>query len=139
MKIPSENSGFLFVLVNIITLSLIQVVYWIGMWERVDALLFQFVLILIIIVVLNIISWRFVQVNITKRVMAAYDDLSSTMLTYSLFILLNPVQEPPPGELLLFADVLDIGITFLLQFLLFLFLHGVLSVIYVCIKKWRNW
>ena len=138
MKIVSKNPGLLIVLINIITLSLIQVAYWIGMRERVDALLFQLVLVPIVIVVLNIILWRFVRVNLTKRVIAAYAGLASTMLTYSLFIVLNPVQELPPGELLLFADVLYIGITLLLQFFVFLFLHGVLFVIYMCIKKWRN-
>lgn len=138
MKIKSKNPGLLIVLVNIITLSLIQVVYWIGMRERVDALLFQLVLVPIVIVVLNIILWRFVRVDLTKHVIAAYAGLASTMLTYSLFILLNPVQELPPGELLLFADVLYIGITLLLQFFVFLFLHGVLFVMYMCIKKWRN-
>ena len=138
MKIVAKNPGILIVLINIITLSLIQVAYWIGMRERVDALLFQLVLVPIVIVVLNIILWRFVRVNLTKCVIAAYAGLASTMLTYSLFIVLNPVQELPPGELLLFADVLYIGITLLLQFFVFLFLHGVLFVIYMCIKKWRN-
>ena len=138
MKITSKNPGLLIVLVNIIMLSFLQVTYWIGMRERVDALLFQLVLVPIVIVVLNIILWRFVRVNLTKHVLACYAGLGSTMLTYSLFILLNPVQELPPGELLLFADVLYLGIIFLLQFILFLFVHGVLYVIYVCIKKWRN-
>lgn len=138
MKIKSKNPGLLIVLINIITLSLIQIAYWIGMRERVDALLFQLVLVPLVIVVLNIILWRFVRFDLTKHVLATYVGLGSTMLTYSLLILLNPVQELPPGELLLFADVLYIGITLLLQFFVFLFLHGVLYVIYVCIKKLCN-
>ena len=108
------------------------------MQERVNALLFQLVLVPLIIVMINIILWRFVRVDLTKHLIAAYTGLGSTMLTYSLFILLNPVQKLPPGEMLLFADVLYIGITLLLQFFVCLFLHGLLYVIYVCIKKWRN-
>ena len=138
MKITSITPGLLIVLVNIITLALIQFAYWISMQERVNALLFQLVLVPLVIVMMNIILWRFVRVDLTKHVIAAYTGLGSTMLTYSLFILLNPVQELPPGEMLLFSDVLYIGIMLLLQFFVFLFLHGLLYVIYVSIKKWRN-
>ena len=138
MEMISKNTGFLIVLTNIITLALVQAAYWIGVRGQVDELLFQCVLIPIVIVVLNVVLWHFVRFDITKHVLAAYTGLASTMLTFSLLILLNPVQELPPGELLLFADVIYAGIILLLQIFIFLFVHGVLYVIYVCIKKWRN-
>ena len=73
-----------------ITLSLVQVVYWISMRERVDELLFQCGLVPIVIVVLNIILWFFVRGDLTKHVLTTYARLGSTMLTYSLLSLLHP-------------------------------------------------
>ena len=74
-----------------------------------DALLFELVLVPLVIVGMNIILWRFVRVDLTRHVIATYAGSRSTMLTYSLLTSLNPVQEQPQGEWLLFADVLYIG------------------------------
>lgn len=116
-------------IINIIIACSAQVFYWSILDETIDFVLFQLVIFPLVIVLTNTFIWASNYRIAFYHSLAAYFAffLSSVV---SFFMSIDPSKELPPGEIILFADVLFIALASALQLLVLLVLHLFIYIVY---------
>lgn len=128
----SKSSFILVALTNIIVLCLIQIIYWSILNEKIDMVIFQFLIFPLVIILINILLWfsKF-KLGFYQHALFAYAGFFVSIIVSSFLILIIlDHQELPPGEIVLFADVIFIFITAIVQLIILLLLKFMIYIFY---------
>lgn len=130
------KSFILVAITNIIGLCLIQIIYWSILIEVMDMAIFQFIIIIpLIVIVINIILWcsKF-KLGFYQHAIFAYIAFYLSFIV-SLFMSMDSTKELPPGEIVLFADVLLIIFITIVQLIILLVFNLLLYILYRFSKR----
>lgn len=126
-----NNRSFIIVaILNIIIACSAQVFYWSLLDETIDLVWSQFVVFPLVIGLINIL------LGVSKFRIAFFQHSLAAYLAFfvsivvSLFMILDPSKELPPGEIILFSDVLFIALLSIFQLLVLLVLHLFIYIVY---------
>lgn len=125
------NKSFITVAtINIIIACSAQVFYWSIPDETIDFVLFQLVIFPLVIILTNTFLWTSnYRIAFYQHSLAAYlAFFASGMVSFIMSI--DPAKELPPGEIILFADVLFIFVSSTLQLLVLLTLNLFIYILY---------
>jgi len=119
-----SNSSFIVASINIIIISLAQIFYWTVLEDSINMVIYQFLFFPFTLVLINIIFWfsKF-KLQFYQHVLFAYAAFFSSIIITFIAVLSTPAQELPPGEIVLFADVLFVVITITIQMIILLLLQ----------------
>lgn len=133
VKMENNKSSFIMVaLTNIIILCLIQTIYWSLLNETIDMIIFQFFIFPLVILLINIFLWfsKF-KLEFYQHALFAYTGFFVSIIVSSFLILIIlDHQELPPGEIVLFADVIFIFITAIVQLIILLLINFLIYLFY---------
>lgn len=126
----NKRSYFWMAFTNTVILCLAQVIYCTMLAEIMDTLVFQFLVFPIIIVLINIILWfSKLKLKFYQHALFVYGAFFVSIIVSSFLILVVlDHQELPPGEVVLFADVLFIIITSTMQLLILMLLNFIMYI-----------
>lgn len=126
-----SNSSFIVASTNIIIISLAQILYWTVLEDSINMMIYQFLLFPFTLVLINIIFWfsKF-KLQFYQHALFAYAAFFSSIIITFIAVLSTPAQELPPGEIVLFADVLFVVITITIQMIILLLLNSIIYVVY---------
>ena len=126
-----SNSSFIVASINIIIISLAQIFYWTVLEDSINMVIYQFLFFPFTLVLINIIFWfsKF-KLQFYQHVLFAYAAFFSSIIITFIAVLSTPAQELPPGEIVLFADVLFVVITITIQMIILLLLNSIVYVVY---------
>ncbi|MFJ5790401.1 hypothetical protein ACIP9G_09930 [Lysinibacillus sp. NPDC093197] len=126
-----SNSSFIVASTNIIIISLAQILYWTFLEDSINMMIYQFLLFPFTLVLINIIFWfsKF-KLQFYQHALFAYTAFFSSIIITFIAVLSTPAQELPPGEIVLFADVLFVVITITIQMIILLLLNSIIYVVY---------
>ncbi|MFJ5772156.1 hypothetical protein [Psychrobacillus sp. NPDC093180] len=128
----NKRSYFWMAFTNTIILCLAQIIYWSILVEMMDTLVFQFLVFPIIIVLINTILWfSKLKLKFYQHALFVYGAFFVSIIVSS-FLILIVLDHPelPPGEVVLFADVLFIIITSTVQLLILMLLNFIMYIVY---------
>lgn len=127
----NSNSSFIVASTNIIIISLAQIFYWTVLEDSINMMIYQFLFFPFTLVLINIIFWfsKF-RLQFYQHVLFAYAAFFSSIIITFITVLSTPAQELPPGEIVLFADVLFVVITITIQMIILLLLNSIVYVVY---------
>jgi len=124
-------SSFIVAVANIIIISLAQILYWTILEDSINMMIYQFLFFPFTLVLINIIFWfsKF-KLQFYQHVLFAYAAFFSSIIITFIAVLSTPAQELPPGEIVLFADVLFVVITITIQMIILSLLNFIVYVVY---------
>lgn len=126
-----SNSSFIVASINIIIISLIQILFWTVLEDSINMMIYQFLFFPFTLVLINIIFWfsKF-KLQFYQHVLFAYAAFFSSIIITFIAVLSTPAQELPPGEIVLFADVLFVVITITIQMIILSLLNSIIYIVY---------
>lgn len=128
----NKRSCFWVAFTNTVILCLAQITYSSILDEIMDTLVFQLLVFPLIIVLINTILWfsKF-KLKFYQHALFVFGAFFVSVIVSSFLLLvgLDP-QELPPGELVLFEDVLFIFITAFVQLLILMLLNFIMYIFY---------
>lgn len=135
----NSNSSFIVASINIIIISLAQIFYWTLLEDSINMMIYQFLFFPFTLVLINIIFWfsKF-KLQFYQHVLFAYVAFFSSIIITFIAVLSTPAQELPPGEIVLFADVLFVVITITIQMIILLLLNSIVYVVYRIYHSRKN-
>lgn len=135
----NSNSSFIVASTNIIIISLAQIFYWTLLEDSINMMIYQFLFFPFTLVLINIIFWfsKF-KLQFYQHVLFAYVAFFSSIIITFIAVLSTPAQELPPGEIVLFADVLFVVITITIQMIILLLLNSIVYVVYRIYHSRKN-
>lgn len=116
-----KNKSFIIVVItNIVIASLSQVFYWSILLGITDVVMFQVVFFPLIIGLTNLfLGVSKYKLPFYQHSLAAYFSFFISVIIF-FFMSIDPYKELPPGEIILFADLLFIALTSTLQLMMLL-------------------
>ncbi|MFJ7648321.1 hypothetical protein ACIQ1H_12240 [Lysinibacillus sp. NPDC097279] len=126
-----SNSSFIVASINIIIISFIQILFWTVLKDSINMMIYQFIFFPFTLVLINIIFWfsKF-KLQFYQHVLFAYAAFFSSIIITFIAVLSTPAQELPPGEIVLFADVLFVVITITIQMIILSLLNSIIYIVY---------
>lgn len=126
-----SNSSFIVASINIIIISLIQILFWTVLKDSINMMIYQFIFFPFTLVLINIIFWfsKF-KLQFYQHVLFAYAAFFSSIIITFIAVLSTPAQELPPGEIVIFADVLFVVITITIQMIILSLLNSIIYIVY---------
>jgi len=133
-----NKSSFIVAFTNIIITSLAQILYWTLLEDSINMFIYQFLLFPFSLVLINIIFWLSkYKLKFYQHVLSAYVAFFCSIIITFIAVLSTSTQELPPGEIVLFADVIFVFITITIQLIILLFLNTLFYVVYRINNYWR--
>lgn len=133
-----NKSSFIVTFTNIVVSSLAQILYWTLLEESINMFIYQFLLFPFSLVLINIIFWfSKYKLLFYQHVLSAYTAFFCSIIITFITVLSTSTQELPPGEIVLFADVLFVLITITIQLIILLLLNTFFYVVYRINNYWR--
>ncbi|MDI2588835.1 hypothetical protein OR571_17440 [Psychrobacillus sp. NEAU-3TGS] len=128
----NKRSNFWVAFTNTVILCLAQIIYWTILAEIMDTLVFQFLVFPLIIVLINTILWfSTFKLKFYQHALFVYGAFFVSVIVSSfLLLVVLDHQELPPGEVVLFTDVLFIFITVSVQLLILMLLNFIMYIFY---------
>lgn len=135
----NSNSSFIVASTNIIIISLAQILFWTVLEDSINMMIYQFLFFPFTLVLINIIFWfsKF-KLQFYQHVLFAYAAFFSSIIITFIAVLSTPAQELPPGEIVLFADVLFVVITITIQMIILLLLNSIIYIVYRIYHSRKN-
>ncbi len=135
----NSNSSFIVASTNIIIISLAQILFWTVLEDSINMMIYQFLFFPFTLVLINIIFWfsKF-KLQFYQHVLFAYAAFLSSIIITFIAVLSTPAQELPPGEIVLFADVLFVVITITIQMIILLLLNSIIYIVYRIYHSRKN-
>ncbi|KGR76177.1 hypothetical protein [Ureibacillus sinduriensis] len=109
-------------LLNIVIAALFQIVYWSTLYVKIDAFVFQFIVIPLVIMIINIALELKFKIGFYQYLLCEFLGVFFSVITMVVMSLIKHV-ELPPGEKILHADVLLIILISIVQIFILLFLN----------------
>ncbi|MFJ7667529.1 hypothetical protein ACIQXI_10485 [Lysinibacillus sp. NPDC097195] len=126
-----NKSSFIVAFTNIVVSSLAQILYWTLLEESINMFIYQFLLFPFSLVLINIIFWfSKYKLLFFQHVLSAYTAFFCSIIITFITVLSTSTQELPPGEIVLFADVLFVLITITIQSIILLLLNSIIYIVY---------
>jgi len=133
-----NKNSFIVAFTNIMITSLAQIFYWTLLEDSINMFIYQFFLFPFSIVLINIIFWvSKYKLQFYQHVLSAYTAFFCSIIITFITVLSTSTQELPPGEIVLFADVLFVFITITIQLIILLLLNTFFYVFYRINNYWR--
>ena len=130
-----KKSLIILVFINIMVACFVQVICSPIIIEKIDMPLFQFVVLPLALVLVNVAMALKFNLKFYQYLVSAYVGFWSSIVVFAFIILiLKRPEELPPGEIVLGADLVFIYFISFVQFVTLLFLNLIVYVLYKAYK-----